>query len=236
MLRKLSLVFLLFAVTLLVAADPSWIGKSIAEWTRSDAAQVLNDSPWASSAMPVLLPALSPFARRDAGNMVAEGGGEGMQLDRLKDFNVVDPRGERPRESESAHLARMPIRWESALPIRTAQLKAPIAGAPEIDDEDYAIAVYGVSLKFSNVDEKGFSEALKKFAALKIEGRKELRPSRIAVLNLGDGTATVVYFFPRSARITVADKRLEFDAQIGRLAVAQYFYPPRMQLQGRLEL
>jgi hypothetical protein len=32
------------------------------------------------------------------------------------------------------------------------------------------------------------------------------------------------------------DKRIEFDAQIGRVVVAQYFFPAEMTFQGRLEL
>jgi hypothetical protein len=75
---------------------------------------------------------------------------------------------------------------------------------------------------------------------LKIEGRpeatKEVRPTRVEVIELGSDAATVVYFFPRSVHLTPEDKRVEFDAQIGRIAVAQYFYPPEMLFQGKLEL
>jgi hypothetical protein len=53
---------------------------------------------------------------------------------------------------------------------------------------------------------------------------------------MGNDAAIVVYFFPRSAHLTQEDKRVEFDAQIGRIAVAQYFYPPEMLFQGKLEL
>jgi hypothetical protein len=52
----------------------------------------------------------------------------------------------------------------------------------------------------------------------------------------GSSMATIIYFFPRSVRITTDDKRLEFDALIGRLYLAQYFYPPEMLFQGKLEL
>ena len=59
---------------------------------------------------------------------------------------------------------------------------------------------------------------------------------RVAVLEMGGGMATLVYLFPRSARITVEDTRVTFSAQIGRLTLAQYFYPPQMQYQGKLAL
>ena len=73
---------------------------------------------------------------------------------------------------------------------------------------------------------------MKKISLLKIEGRpegtKEVRPVRVDVIEPGGGIITVVYLFPRSAHITAEDRRLVFEAQIGRVAVAQYFYPPQM--------
>ena len=50
------------------------------------------------------------------------------------------------------------------------------------------------------------------------------------------GLTTVVYLFPRSGEITGDDKRIEFTAVLGRLALAQYFYTAEMQFQGKLEL
>jgi hypothetical protein len=242
----LRLVFPLLIAALLVAQDQPWMQKRVAEWTEKDALQVLNESPWAGKAAPTLLPALTAFSRRDGGNMAAQGGGQGMQLDRLKDIRPFGGGGAqvRPGEGpESAHMAKLPIRWETALPIRAAEFKSNEAGAPDIDGEDYAIAVYDVSLKLASVDAqamKNLPSELKKISSLKIEGRPEgvieVRPTRVAVIELGSGTATVVYFFPRSAHITAGDQRLLFQAQVGRLAMAQYFYPPQMQFQGKLEL
>ncbi len=244
---KSYLVLPLLTVTLLIAADaPSWMNKRVAEWSQKEAFDVLSESPWARRAAPTILPALTGFERRDGGNMAAQGGGQGMQLDRLKDFSVVGGGGAhtRPGEGpESPKIAKLPIRWETALPIRAAEFKANESGAPEVDGEDYAIAIYDVSFKLASIDKlqlKDLSSELKKISMLKIEGRpegvKEVRPVRVSVLELGGNMATVVYLFPRSARITVEDKRIEFDAQIGRIAVAQYFYPPEMQFQGKLEL
>lgn len=247
MFRKLNLTLPLILTTLLVAADPpSWMGKRVAEWTEKEAFEVLSDSPWARMAAPTILPPLTGFERRDGGNMAAQGGGQGMQLDRLKDFSVIGLGGAHPRPGEgpeSAKIAKLPIRWETALPIRSAEFKTNQTGAPDADGEEYAIAIYDVSFKLASIDKlqlKDLSSELKKISLLKIEGRpegtKKVKPVRVSVLELGGGMATVVYLFPRSAHITVEDKRIEFDAQIGRIAVAQYFYPPEMQFQGKLEL
>ena len=41
---------------------------------------------------------------------------------------------------------------------------------------------------------------LKKCAFLKAEGKKDIKPARVAVIELGDSLITVVYLFPRSAK------------------------------------
>lgn len=246
MLRKPRFVLALVGAALLTAADPPWAGKRAAEWTSSDAMQVLSDSPWAKRSAPTILPALTAFERRDGGNIGAQGGGQGMQLDRLP--AALNPLGTsgaqvRPGQGPESRVDKLPIRWETALPIRAAEIKSNEAGTPEVDGEDYAIAVYNISFKLASIDrdqKKDLAKELKKIAVLKIEGRpegtKEVKPTRVSVIELGIDAATVVYFFPRAAHLTPEDKRVEFDAQIGRIAVAQYFYPPEMLFQGKLEL
>jgi len=254
MLRKPRVVFALVVLALvgavlLTAADPPWTGKRVAEWTPTDASQVLSNSPWAKLAAPTILPALTAFARRDGGNIGAQGGGQGMRLDRLPE--ALNPLGSliskdapvRPGQGPETRVAKLPIRWETALPIRAAEVKNSEEGAPDVDGEDYAIAIYDISFKLASIvkdQKKDLAKELKKISVLKIEGRpeksSEFRPTRVSVIELENDTAIVVYFFPRSARLTVEDKRVEFDAQVGRIAVALYFYPPEMLFQGKLEL
>lgn len=240
---KPRIVFVLIAGSLLYAADQPWATKRVAEWTESDALQVLSDSPWAKRATPTILAALTAFERRDGGNIGAQGGGQGMQLDRLP--QALNPFGTTPgpERPEAPKTAKLSIRWESALPIRAAEFKSNEGGVPDVDGEDYAVAVYDVSFKLASIDKtqlKDLAKELKKISSMKIEGRpegtKEVRPDRVSVIEMGSSTATVVYMFPRSAHITQDDKRVEFDAQIGRIAVAQYFYPSEMRFQGKLEL
>jgi hypothetical protein len=58
---------------------------------------------------------------------------------------------------------------------------------------------------------------------------------RVEVFQRTDGAA-VVYLFPLSAEISRNDGRLEFEAHIGRIVVAQSFNLAEMEFQGRLEL
>ena len=46
----------------------------------------------------------------------------------------------------------------------------------------------------------------------------------------------VVYLFPRSNEITRQDKRIEFDAKIGKLRFTQSFFVDDMMYQGKLEM
>lgn len=236
MCRKFCFASFLLSITLLVAADPPWVATRIGEWSEKDAFLILSDSPWAHVAEPALTKNMTASQRRDGGDMAAQGGGHGgVGIQNMG--TLFGPGGSaRPAEGpEAAHLPRLAIRWESALPVQAAEIKAHDTSAPELDGEDYAIAVYGISLKSAGFDSKG-PEDLRKFARLKIEGRTEVRPSRVSVVELGGGMATAIYFFPRSAHISAEDMRLTFEGQIGRLVFAQYFYPAEMKFLGKLEL
>jgi hypothetical protein len=225
---------------LLMAADPAWTTKELPAWTEDDAKNFLAESPWVKTIKPALLPGLSEWQRRDGGNMTAEGGGKSSGLD-LNDLTGIHPKdrdGARTDLDANGIPHRIIVRWDSAMPVRAAQIKAKNEDAPDLDGEDYAITVYDVPLKGAmyNVDLKVLATALKRNAQIKEEGKKDLKPSRVIIRQNGSSMATIIYFFPRSVRITTDDKRLEFDALFGRLYLAQYFYPPEMLFQGKLEL
>jgi hypothetical protein len=78
-------------------------------------------------------------------------------------------------------------------------------------------------------------QPLKNLAALKREGKKDVRPVRVEVLQRENG-AVVVYLFPLSAEISRKDRRIRFEARIGRIVIAQDFDLSEMEFQGRLEL
>jgi len=244
MLRKLCFASLLLSLSLLVAADPPWISKRIPEWSEKDAYLILSDSPWSHKAAFALAALLTAAERREGGDMGAQGGGHGGIG--LENAGTLVGRGSggaivRPGQGpEATHPAKLTVRWESALPVQAAEIKTHDNSAPELDGEDYAIAVYAVSLKLASIELKGLEDALKKVAVLKIEGRTEgkaeFRPSRVVAVELGGGMANVIYFFPRSAHITAEDQRLTFEGQVGRILFAQYFYPAEMKFLGKLEL
>jgi hypothetical protein len=223
---------------LLLAAEPPWRTKAIAEWTEADAKQVLNDSPWSTSIT-------AGVARRESEDERREGGNMGQS--RGVGYDGVDPKGSGPKmptsigavftQQRSARSLpqsrRMTLRWESALPIRAAELKARVIEPPTLPGDGYSIAVYGVPRSDSKGEKLG--DPLKRLAALKREGKRDVKPLRVEVFQLED-ELIVVYLFPLSAEITKNDGHVEFDAQIGRIVIAHNFELSEMEFMGKLEL
>ena len=128
------------------------------------------------------------------------------------------------------------VRWESAFPIREAELKSHDSSAPTLDDDaHYAIAVYGVPNRMAPGSSRTATDQLKKQAAIKRDGKKDLKPSSVEVLQRDSGPV-IVYLFPRKKEITLKDRRIEFDAKIGPLQFVQSFYMDDMSYGGKLAL
>jgi hypothetical protein len=232
------------SVMLLTAADPAWRTTPVANWTEEDAQRILADSPWAKTVRASILPLQTEDERRDGGNMGQERGvgfdGIAKKTGQKVPPSIFEPStSSSSTSSTSAPPASRPVllklRWESALPIRAAELKANEIEPPTLAGDGYRIAVYGVP--FANVkgDPKTLGEPLKKQAALKRDGKPDVKPSSVEVFQREDGLV-VVYLFPLSAEISRKDERIEFQALIGRLAVTQSFDLEKMQFQGKLEL
>jgi len=84
-------------------------------------------------------------------------------------------------------------------------------------------------------DTRAMEGDLKKLAVLKRDGKKDFKPSGVQILQRDDGPI-IVYLFPRSTEISKTDRRVEFDAQIGRLKFAEPFYLDDMLYDGKLAL
>jgi hypothetical protein len=87
----------------------------------------------------------------------------------------------------------------------------------------------------ANGDPQKLADQFKKEANLKRDGKKDIKPSEVQVLEREEGPV-VVYLFPRSKEITGQDRRIEFDAKVGRLEVSPSFFSEDMTFQGKLEL
>jgi hypothetical protein len=227
-----SSLFAFSAVTLLVAEpdDLSWKDKAIPQWDVQEAKQVLTDSPWAKKVELDQVRNLSKFERRDSGNWES---GIGPTVG----FAALLGGEYEAREVARAHarpdLGTVLVRWESASPIRAAEVKAGVvADVPKWQGDYYVIAVHNIPTPYR----WRLENELKDVAYLKRDKKKDLKPSRVEILRQINGRATVVYMFSRSAEITKNDHNVRFVAQIDRLFVSQFFFPDEMELQGQPEL
>ena len=234
-------VCLMVAAASLMAADPVWKSKPPAQWSEEDAKQILAESPWAKENRAVVTRRLTEDQLREGGQM-GQPRGVGNQ--------GVDPKGSGPKVSPSVFSGpggddRSPrslpqpitleLRWESALPVQLAELKSHEAAPPTLEGDGYRIAVYGIPGSDFKGDPEELGRPLRNLAALKREGKKDVKPVSVEVFQRENGLV-VVYLFPLSAEITRKDRQLRFEAQIGRIVVAQTFDLSEMEFMGKLEL
>ncbi len=234
-------ILLVAAAAYLMTADPVWKDKPPAQWTEEDAQQILARSPWVKQIAAVVTRRLTEDQLREGGQMGQPRGigNEG-----------VDPKGSGPRVSpnvlsgpggEDRSLRSRPqsfplkLRWESALPVRLAELKSHEVEPPTLEGDGYSIAVYGVPNVNTKGDPEQLGEPLKNLAALKREGKKDVRPIRVEVFRRESGLV-IVYLFPLSAEISKKDGWVQFEAHIGRIIVSQNFDLSEMEFLGKLEL
>lgn len=224
----------LICALLLAAADPAWVNKPTSDWTEEDAREILTDSPWSMTVIAGLSHVQTEDERREGGNM---GQPHGIGID------GVDGKESKPRlpailggnSRPASETVKLRIRWETALPVRVAELKAREIDPPTLQDEGYQIAVYDVPGTYFKGDPRTLGNPLKKTAWLKRDGKKDVTPSNVEVFERQDGMV-VVYEFPLSAEISRKDTLINFEAVIGRIVLRQVFDVRKMQLQGKLEL
>jgi hypothetical protein len=232
---------LIIAAASLMSADPVWKSKPAAQWTEEDAKQILAASPWVKQNKATITRRLTEDVLREGGQM-GQPRGVGNE--------GVDPKGSGPKVSPNVFSGpggddRSPrslpqpialkLRWESALPVQLAELKSHELEPPTLEGDGYRIAVYGVPGGDFKGDPKELGKPLKNLAALKREGKKDVRPVSVEVFQRESGVV-VVYLFPLSAEIVKKDGELRFEAQIGRIVVAQTFDLSEMEFMGKLEL
>jgi hypothetical protein len=226
----------LATTALLMASDAPWKDKPIPGWTPQDAQQILTDSPWAKTTVGKISRMQTEFERRDGGNMGQETGVGYDGIDqRTKKQQAAGFFGSRVDGTPNASRPfTLQVRWESALPIRAAELKAGVIEPPTLAGDGYSIAVYGVPGSYFKDDPKKLGDPLKKEASLRREGKDDVKPSSVEVFQREDGLV-VVYLFPLSAELTKKDGLIEFAARIGRLGLTQYFDAGEMLFQGKLQ-
>ena len=213
-------------------AAGDWSDKQFADWTEADALALLSSSPWVKSVQVPLPPELTPQQRRDGG---AAGGGKGSGLSALEG-DLLHGIREKPGvqfAKGSPRVETLEIRWESALPVRVAELKARDLSAPNWEGEYYAISVRNVHALGANFPKPA---VLQRLSSLGGGNNTKILPARVAVLPQGSGKFTVLYLFSRAIQFPATCTEVFFSARIGSIDLNEKFDLTRMRHLGKLDL
>ena len=220
---------LLLTSTLLWAGD-FWEDKEFTQWSDKDVEKLMTNSPWAKQ----VTVALSMGGRGGRGGMSGRGGGRGSG-------------GGRGGRGGGGGMSRRPavkltISWRSALPFKQAQVKARMGNSTEMpagaqqfldqQNEFYIVAVAGFPAQMGQ--RVSDPEAVLAATILK---RKQgsISPESVRALDRGNAV-DLLFFFPRSAGITLEDKDVELIAELGPMQIKKKFKLKDMVLNGKLEL
>ena len=232
---------LIVAAASLMAADPAWKSKPAAQWTEEDAKQILAASPWAKEITATVTRRLTEDQLREGGQMGQPRGVGNEGVDpkgsgpKVSPNIFTGPRGDDRSPRSLPQPITLKLRWETALPVRLAEFKSHEVEPPTLEGDGYRIAVYGIPGANFKGDPKELGKPLKNLAALKRASQKDVRPVSAEVFQR-ENDVVVVYLFPLSAEITKKDRQIQFEAQIGRIVVAQIFELSEMEFMGKLEL
>lgn len=249
-----------------LCAAEVWESKPFQDWSEKDLQKVSGHSPWARqtraviahgatggpgrSAPPPAVPGRSvpPSAVEDASasnSVIGPGGRAGSAggLDRL---------GTAPSELDQGRQTTQPpgvpilIRWQTALPLRQAQMRAKYgkeaATSPEArkflaqEPALYLVAISGLpGAVVSGGAGDQARERIAKSTTLTPRGKEPIRPLGVEFVPNGQGV-DVLIGFPRSAPIALDDQEVELTSQIGTASVKYKFKLKDMVSRGKLEL
>lgn len=246
MLRKLAS-YLVLLPAVLWAAD-FWESKPFTDWSDKEVRRAMTNSPWArqtntamTNARPNLPPADSPasgFPGAD-GSMIRV-----PNLGRVggTDAGPAVP----PPDSPFEQGLSVTIRWQTALPVRQAQMRAKYGkeaatapGARKILDQEparYVISVAGIPGALVTLGgTETAKHSIQDQTTLTVKGKPALHPDAVEFVASG-GSVDVLLAFPKTSPFTPADQEIEFASRIGTVDVKYRFRLKDMVVRGKLEL
>jgi hypothetical protein len=236
----------------LLAAD-FWQSKEFPDWSDKDVQKMLDNSPW-SKPLNVSGDLVAPGG---SSGKRGSGGRSGMGEVGNPNDTTPDPMADAPRSGVGARaqnadpdrgaapVLTFTVRWESALPVKEARVRAKYgseaatsAEAKKIlatEEPNYVITVSGLSGNLLRGDADAVKKQAMADAALTAKGKDPIKPVDF-MFQRGNGSAVAVFAFPKSAAISLDDKEVEFSAKFDSLPVKQKFQLKNMVFGGKLEL
>jgi len=236
----------------IIWAAEVWDAKPFQDWTDKDVQKVVNNSPWARQTRAVVGNATSIAAGRSAQPAVNDASSNDTGVTRGREAGGAGRMGSAPNDlDQGAQSLQQPgvpviVRWQSALPLRQAQMRGKYgkeaATSPEAQrflTQDPSLYVLGIAGLAGSIVSAGAGDQAKQNimdkATLTVRGKASLRP--IAVDFVPHGSAVdVLIGFPRTLPITLEDQEVELASQIGSATVRYKFRLKDMVVRGKLEL
>lgn len=256
------------SVLLMWAAD-FWHSKPFTEWNEKECAKMLTDSPWAhkiSVEMGGSLPAAvgGHMGRRGRGGGGASSGPAtgAMGGDPSRPDSMAAPGADPMGDSGAAPSVTLVVLWQSALPVREAQVKARFGAeagtAPQGKQfleqrmTHYVVGIVNVPAMLVRAergrgeearDKEGgpgdaarqLKEAFLRDTSLRRKGKDNVAPDDIQVTPRGN-TVEIYFLFPKSAAIAMEDKEVEFVSKIRNQTIRQRFRLKDMVVGDQLAL
>ena len=170
--------FLIAAAVLLMGADAAWKSKPADKWTEEDARQILARSPWVKVNSATITRRLTEDQLREGGQMGQPRGfgNEGIDAnvrgEKVSPNVFTGPGGDDRSPRSLPRPMTLQVRWESALPVRLAEIKTHEVEPPTLEGDGYQIAVYGIPEGDFKGDPKDLGKPLKSLAALEARRQK----------------------------------------------------------------
>ena len=245
-------------------ADP-WKTKKPAEWTDKEAAQILNDSPWAKKASAEIgfgsmgspsggMGGPGGGKGGPGGGMGGPGGGMGGPGGGMggPGGGMGGPGGGMGGPGGGMQAPKIIVRWESAEPVQEALNRVESVAAGKLAEwtkDFYVVSTSGMSMMRRGGRAGGQSgspqpdpsrveqmrQRMREVTSLKRKGKDPIAPERIETIESAGGMLTF-FLFPRSAQISLEDKEITFQTSLGPMAVKAKFNLKDMQYQGKLAL
>lgn len=245
-----KLAILATVVPAFLSAADVWDAKPFQDWTDKDVQKLVSNSPWARQARAVLGDATPVAAGRNKPPAVGDASSNDSGVPKGREPGGAARMGSAPSDFDQGpqSLQQIPVvvRWQSALPLRQAQMRgkfgkeaATSQEAQKFLTDEPSIYVVGIAGLAGSIVSAGGGDQAKQTIAekstLAVKGKEPLHP--VGVDFVPNGSAVdVLIAFPRSMHITLEDQEVEVTSEIGRATVRYKFKLKDMVVRGKLEL
>lgn len=252
------------------AADP-WT-KPPSQWGEKDIQKILTDSPWAKTVSIPFGAAPMGGGGGGRGGRGGRGGGMGGAIPDASSSSSMggEPLGGGPgmggpggMGAGAAPSLSFHIRWQSATPIKAANIRARLGAEAdsspqakafvEREEREYVIAVIMPAMRMPGAENrpgaptpaeeavrKGpgaeAAERLKQSTWLAWKNHEPLHPASVNLPQAGQAPNVVVFHFPKDHPIELEDKEVEFYMRRGPMEVRKKFKLKDMVFEGKLAL